>query len=37
MPFCTIVELEWSPGFGRDQFAAMTEGAGPAGTLPAAC
>ena len=36
MPFCTIVEFEWSEAFGREQFAAMTAGAG-VDDLPEGC
>jgi hypothetical protein len=37
MPFCTIVEFEWDESFGREQFAAMIEKAGPVDELPAGC
>jgi hypothetical protein len=37
MPFCTIVEFEWTEGFGREQFARMIERAGPVDQLPAGC
>ena len=29
MPFCTIVEFEWTETFGQEQFATMIERAGP--------
>jgi hypothetical protein len=37
MPFCTIVEFEWTEGFGQEQFASMIERAGPFDDLPAGC
>ena len=37
MPFCTIVEFEWTGTFGREQFANMIERAGPVDEMPAGC
>ena len=37
MPFCTIVEFEWTETFGREQFATMIERAGPVDEIPAGC
>ena len=37
MPFCTIVEFEWTETFGREQFANMIERAGPVDEIPAGC
>ncbi len=37
MPFCTLVEFEWSQTFGREQFTAALGGADPDGDLPAGC
>ncbi|HET7247635.1 MAG TPA: hypothetical protein VFJ07_22695 [Streptosporangiaceae bacterium] len=37
MPFCTLVEFEWSQSFGRGQFTAALGEADPDGELPAGC
>jgi hypothetical protein len=37
MPFCTIVEFEWTETFGREQFTTMIERAGPVDEMPAGC
>ena len=37
MPFCTLVEFEWSQSSGREQFTAALGEADPDGELPAGC
>jgi hypothetical protein len=34
MPYCTIVEFEWSEGLDRERFASMVGGAGAGETAP---
>ncbi len=37
MPFCTIVEIDWDPNFGREQFTEFIERSDPVDELPDGC